>query len=85
MQGWFKEDQPCDFDDIPAPEPVKIPVNPEYSFKEGYCYIIGGGDYVYCYEGKQGKHHVFRETRGKWTRTYTDAQLVGKKIQEVKI
>ena len=39
--------------------------------------------YIFTYQGKQGKHHVFRETRGNWTQTYTDAQLVGKKVQEV--
>ena len=38
---------------------------------------------VFKYEGKQGIHHCFRETRGGWTRTYTDAQLVGKHVEEV--
>ncbi len=42
-------------------------------------------DCVFRYEGKQGIHHMFREVRGNWTRTYTDAQLIGKKIQEVEI
>ena len=36
------------------------------------------------YEGKEGIHHVFREERGKWIVTYTDAQLIGKHIKEVK-
>lgn len=36
------------------------------------------------YERKDGIHHVFREVRGKWTVTYTDAQLVGKIIEEAK-
>ena len=40
-------------------------------------------DCVFRYEGKQGIHHVFREIRGNWTRTYTDAQLIGKKVKEV--
>ncbi len=40
-------------------------------------------EYEYAYEGKRGIHHVFRERTGGWTRTYTDAQLVGKVIQEV--
>ena len=38
---------------------------------------------VFMYEGKQGIHHCFRETRGGWTRTYTDAQLIGKHVEEV--
>jgi|GEM_PF-6851253 len=39
---------------------------------------------VFRYEGKQGIHHMFREVRGNWTRTYTDAQLIGAKTEEVK-
>ena len=35
------------------------------------------------YERKDGIHHVFTETQGDWTRTYTDAQLIGKRIEEV--
>ena len=35
------------------------------------------------YERKEGIHHVFREERGKWIVTYTDAQLVGKHVKEV--
>ena len=35
------------------------------------------------YERKEGIHHVFREERGKWIVTYTDAQLIGKHIKEV--
>ena len=38
---------------------------------------------VFRYEGKQGIHHVFREIRGNWTRTYTDAQLIGARTEEV--
>ena len=38
---------------------------------------------VFKYEGKRGIHHYFRETRGGWTRTYTDAQLIGKHVEEV--
>ena len=40
-------------------------------------------DYIFMFMYKKGIHHIFREIRGGWTRTYTDAQLVGKKIQEV--
>ncbi len=38
---------------------------------------------VFRYEGKQGIHHIFREVRGNWTRTYTDAQLIGARTEEV--
>ena len=41
-------------------------------------------DCIFIYLRKEGKHHIFREERGKWTRTYTDVQLLGKQIQEVK-
>ena len=41
--------------------------------------------YRFIYLHKNGKHHVFREINGGWTRTYTDAQLVGKRILEVNI
>ena len=40
-------------------------------------------DCIFMFLRKDGIHHVFREVRGGWTRTYTDAQLVGKNIQEV--
>lgn len=67
----------------PLPKPVK------YEFEEGHMYRIYDGKReendinVFKYEGKQGIHHCFREVRGGWTRTYTDAQLVGKGIKEV--
>lgn len=40
-------------------------------------------DYVFKYEGRQGIHHVFREIHGNWTRTYTDTQLIGKRLYEL--
>ena len=40
-------------------------------------------DCIFQFLRKDGIHHVFREIRGGWTRTYTDAQLIGKHIQEV--
>ena len=40
-------------------------------------------DCIFMFLRKEGIHHMFREVRGGWTRTYTDAQLVGKNIQEV--
>lgn len=38
---------------------------------------------IFIYIRKDGKHHIFREQRGGWTRTYTDVQLMGKHVQEV--
>ena len=40
-------------------------------------------DCTFRFLRKEGIHHIFREVSGGWTRTYTDAQLVGKNIQEV--
>ena len=70
-----------------------------FSFSNGKRYYIfdsgnakGEADYirpetgkgcVFVYLRKEGKHHIFREQHGGWTRTYTDVQLMGKKIQEV--
>ena len=39
--------------------------------------------YIFRYLGKVGIHHTFAEICGNWTRTYTDAQLVGKELIEV--
>ena len=39
--------------------------------------------YVFQYERTEGIHHCFREVRGGWSRTYTDCQLVDKRVQEV--
>lgn len=39
--------------------------------------------YIFRYEGMSAIHHVFREIRGKWIQTYTDAQLIGKYVKEV--
>ena len=77
-------------------DPVKIPRTVKFEFEEGHCYTITDNlptknirhfqavpVPVFRYEGKQGIHHIFREVRGNWTRTYTDAQLIGKKIKEV--
>ena len=41
-------------------------------------------NYKYRYVGKRGIHHMFREINGGWLRTYTDAQLIGKHIKELK-
>ena len=39
--------------------------------------------YVFQYEGTQGIHHCFREIHDGWSRTYTNSQLIDKRIQEV--
>ena len=39
---------------------------------------------IFVYLRKEGRHHIFREKRGGWIRTYTDTQLMGKKIKKVK-
>ena len=39
--------------------------------------------YTFRYLGKSGIHHTFVEINGGWSRTYTDAQLVGKLLVEV--
>ena len=83
---------PIDYSDAP-----KIPKPVEFFFSEGNTYKIyssnAGSHYatgsswentcIFRYEGKIGIHHFFREIRGKWTRTYTDAQLIGKHIEEL--
>ena len=69
-----------------------------FTFSKGKRYFIfdsdngrGEADYIkpetgkgciFVYLRKEGKHHIFREERGKWIRTYTDVQLMGKHIQE---
>ena len=40
--------------------------------------------FFFQYKGKQGIHHCFTEIHGGWNRTYTDYQLIGKKIKEIK-
>lgn len=71
---------------------------PDFSFNKGSRYRIcdselgfagdtfnplTGNGCVFIYLRKDGKHHIFREQRGGWTRTYTDVQLMGKHVQEV--
>ena len=70
------------------PSPVFIePPEAESRFHEGHIYRVVSSnkwesECVFRYEGQCGIHYVFREVRGGWTRTYTDAQLVGKIIKE---
>ena len=44
---------------------------------------ISGYACNFQYKGKDGIHHMFTNVRGGWTRTYTDAQLIGKLIEEI--
>lgn len=80
-------------DDLLELEAVKLPKPVSFHFAEGHDYIVlatkGGEsepikDCIFRYKGKQGIHHMFSEVHGGWTRTYTDAQLIGKIIKEVK-
>lgn len=82
------------------PPKEKIPEPVRFSFEAGCSYHIvdsgmkgynngmisppTGDLCVFRYKGKEGIHHVFTEARGGWTRTYTDAQLIGKIIEETK-
>ncbi len=59
----------------------------ESRFQEGHIYRIASSDKwesecIFRYERQVGIHYVFREIHGEWTRTYTDAQLVGKIVKE---
>ncbi|MBQ3760026.1 MAG: helix-turn-helix domain-containing protein [Synergistaceae bacterium] len=64
------------------------------AFMPHRCYFIADDDkilhhltfafnYVFQYLGTQGIHHCFREIHGGWSRTYTNSQLVDKRIMEV--
>lgn len=64
------------------------------AFKPHKCYSIADDDkilhrlsftfnYVFQYLGTQGIHHCFREIHGGWSRTYTNSQLIDKRIMEV--
>lgn len=63
-------------------------------FQPTRCYSIADDDkilhrlsfpfnYVFQYLGTQGIHHCFREVHGGWSRTYTNSQLIDKRIMEV--
>ena len=71
-----------------------IPGSISFSFSEGHLYQFArekfpdfseDHEYTFRYERKEGIHHVFTEIRGGWSRTYTDAQLIGKNIMEVQV
>ena len=71
----------------------------DFSFEVGHCYSISdiytglkhsndmnpayGVQCVFRYEGMDGIHHRFTEIDGGWARTFTNSQLIGKKIKEV--
>ena len=40
-------------------------------------------NFVFQYLSTQGIHHCFREIHGGWSRTYTNSQLIDKRIMEV--
>lgn len=81
-----------------TPEPESIPEAITFAFEIGRMYTIkdigwrsnecdlispsSGWNCTFKYKGKDGIHHVFTETQGGWRRTYTDAQLIGKRIKE---
>lgn len=66
------------------------------AFMPQKCYSINDDDrilhrsissltlgYIFRYERTEGIHHCFREVYGGWSRTYTDWQLVDKRVLEV--
>lgn len=57
----------------------------ERDFVPGRHYVIEEKNNfrVYEYLRKDGIHHCFKSVRGGWTQTYTDYQLIGKKVEEV--
>ena len=58
----------------------------ERDFVQGRRYAIEEKNnvfYVYEYLRKDGIHHCFKSIRSNWTRTFTDYQLIGKKVEEV--
>lgn len=75
----------------PALEPSRFELGRDYEIlsaegKQTRDDIISpttGINCIFRYEGKAGIHYCFREIRGGWTRTYTDVQLIGKRIREV--
>lgn len=47
------------------------------------CILDFSFNYIFQYLGTQGIHHCFKEIHGGWNRTYTNSQLIDKRIQEV--
>ena len=75
-------------------EPVPPPIRPQevsFSFIGGKKYLIADSPIkildevkMLVYLKKDGKHHMFRNYLGGWITCYTDQQLIGKTVEEVK-
>ena len=82
-----------DMEELAAKNAAQSQASIARTFMVGHCYNISDTpnpsesstlqQSTLRYERKEGIHHVFREVRGKWIVTYTDAQLIGKHIKEV--
>lgn len=76
-------------DALPPPCEIPLPKPVTFTFKAGHVYKIRRGSYkedenfLFQYERKEGTHHIFHEIHGGWTRTHTDAQLIGMEIEEI--
>ena len=80
---------------IAVPDLVReiVPLRGVFSFETGKCYYIREpvcgcckhfcDGIVFRYKCQEGIHHMFVAVNGGWSRTYTDAQLIGKVIEEV--
>ncbi len=96
VELWQRLKKALGVDAWKTPKPEQIPEPVTFSFEAGRSYTIkdakcnpsdfitphNGYRCIFRYAGKDGIHHVFTEIRGGWVRTYTDAQLIGKKIEE---
>ena len=49
---------------------------------ENNKFEVDVSEYLFEFVKDEGIHHCFKSVQGGWTRTYTDAQLVGKQIKE---
>ena len=79
---------------VKSEEPVPLPIRPQevsFSFIGGKTYFINDTpkqssderNYL-VYLRKEGKHHMFRNYLGGWITCFTDPQLIGKTITELK-
>ncbi len=101
IKRWQRLKEVLGIDTWRTPEPESMPEPVTFSFEIGRSYTIkdigwrskecdlispsSGWNCTFLYTGKDGIHHVFTETQGGWRRTYTDAQLIGKKIEEAEV
>lgn len=81
------------FFDLQAPPSTPKPPKVAFEFQAGKKYLIRNtgnpytlnmSDHIFVYQYKQGKHHFFKHWLAGYTVTFTDPQLIGKVIQEVK-